>query len=141
MIFATLFATAALVAGPPLNPVGVWNVSNDGAQVRIAPCAAAICGFPVSAPDPGKPVPTDVHNPDPALRDRPMSKVRIFKLYLEAEGVWRGTIYSPRDGHTFRATLKMESAQQLKLTGCLFGPLCSSQIWTRAPESEAPTAP
>jgi uncharacterized protein (DUF2147 family) len=137
-MFVTLVATAALVAGAAPRPVGVWNISEADAQVRIAACGPAICGFPVSAPHPGDPIRTDVHNPDPALRERPMSSVQIFKLDLDADGAWRGWIYSPRNGHTYRATLRMESGDRLKLTGCLVRPLCSSQTWTRAPEGDAP---
>jgi uncharacterized protein (DUF2147 family) len=129
-MFASLFAAAAVVASAA--PLGVWNTSDGDSQVRIAACGESVCGYPVTpAPTAETPERTDVHNADPALRGRPMSRVQIFKLDPTPDGLWRGWIYSPRNGKTYKAVLKMVGPERLKLSGCLVGPLCSSQSWTR----------
>jgi uncharacterized protein (DUF2147 family) len=151
-MIASLIAVAALVVGggalppapPQAQPLGLWNTSDEDSQVRIAACGPAVCGYPITpAPTAEAPARLDLHNPDPALRGRPMSRVQIFKLEPVQNGLWRGWIYSPRNGKTYKAVLKMEGPERLKLTGCLVGPLCSSQSWTRAeaPAGSAETGP
>jgi uncharacterized protein (DUF2147 family) len=155
-MIASLVIAASLVAGavsaapapssaqPMAQPLGIWNTSDDDSQVRITACGVAVCGYPVTpAPSAEAPAHLDVHNPDPALRGRPMSKIQIFKLEPVQNGLWRGWIYSPRNGKTYKAALKMEGPERLKLTGCLVGPLCSSQFWTRAagPAAAGDSAP
>ena len=114
-------------------PVGIWRTGDDDNQVRIAPCGSYVCGYPITpTPTAEEPERRDIHNPDPALRDRPMRLVQIFKLSHVAEGLWRGWIYSPRNGKMYHARLQLQGPEKMKLTGCLVGPLCESQTWIRA---------
>jgi uncharacterized protein (DUF2147 family) len=101
--------------------------------VRIAPCGHYVCGYPITpTPTATEPERRDIHNPDPSLRGRPMRLVQIFKLAQVSEGLWRGWIYSPRNGKMYHARLEMQGPEKMKLTGCLVGPLCESQTWIRA---------
>jgi len=126
---ATPVAPSA-VAAPP---VGTWRTGDDDSQVRIAPCGKYVCGYPITpTPTAAEPERHDIHNPDPALRGRPMRLVQIFKLAPVSEGSWRGWIYSPRNGKMYHARLEMQGPEKMKLTGCLVGPLCESQTWVRA---------
>ncbi|MDE2355247.1 MAG: DUF2147 domain-containing protein [Alphaproteobacteria bacterium] len=130
-----IVAASLALAGLPLlnpapapagDPVGVWVTADGSSEVRIAPCGADICGFPSDAPDPPAgtnlavaPTPHDPRN-------------QILWLEHDPDGRWKGWVYSPRSGKVYRALLEMRAANRLKLTGCLVGPLCHSQIWSRA---------
>jgi uncharacterized protein (DUF2147 family) len=149
-MLASVVTSAVLAAGALATPsgttpvatppVGIWRTGDDDSEVRIAPCGAYVCGYPVTpAPTPEEPERRDVHNPDPSLRGRPMRLVQIFKLTQVSERFWRGWIYSPRNGKMYHARLEMQGPEKIKLTGCLVGPLCESQTWVRA-EPAAVTA-
>lgn len=131
-MIASLIAAAALAASAAAAPLGVWNTSDGDSQVHITACGASVCGYPFlpTVPSPSE-AHTDIHNPDPALRGRPMRDTQIFKLDFAKSGLWRGWVYNPNNGRTYKATLKTQGPETLKLTGCLIGPLCGSQIWTR----------
>jgi len=153
-MLASLIASAVLAAGtlaqasgatPPAAPpapgppIGVWRTGDDDSQVRIAPCGTYVCGYPITpTPTAQEPERHDIHNPDPALRGRPMRLVQIFKLAQVSEGFWRGWIYSPRNGKMYHARLEMQGPEKMKLTGCLVGPLCESQTWIRADAATPP---
>ena len=138
-MLAMMIAAAALAssAGPP--PVGAWSTGDTDSLVRISACGDAVCGYPLIPPlPPGVSEHLDVHNPDPALRGRPMHEIQILGLKPATRGVWLGWIYSPRNGRMYKARLKMLGHARLKLTGCLVGPLCESQTWTRADDAANP---
>src|SRR3546814_20312380 len=65
---------AALLMAAAAAPVeGDWLTADRNAVVRIAPCGASLCGVVLRVLAKGPSVPrTDVHNPDPALRSRPL---------------------------------------------------------------------
>lgn len=143
-MFTALFAALALAASPSVAPLGVWNTSDGDSKVNIIECGVAVCGYPfLPTFTSDSEARTDIHNPDPALRGRPIRDIQIFKLELARNGLWRGWVYNPNNGRTYKATLKTQSAERLKLTGCLFGPLCGSQIWTRlsTPSANGTAAP
>ena len=43
-----------------------------------------------------------------------------------------GTLYDPASGNTYHGSINLISHDTLQLKGCIFGPLCRSQTWTRA---------
>ncbi len=60
----------------------------------------------------------------------------LWGFAAEKDG-WRdGRLDNPADGMTFRAHLGLLSSSALRVTGCL-GPLCRSEIWTRAAREAA----
>jgi uncharacterized protein (DUF2147 family) len=113
---------------------GLWRTSGDEGLIRIEPCGAAICGR-ISDPAPGgnAPIPTDVRNADPALRDRPIDGLLIMKLKATGPGRWGdGSIYNPDDGRHYRVSMDLTRDGRLRVKGCLVVPLCRTQTWTRA---------
>ena len=59
---------------------------------------------------------------------------------MRADGErWRGRIYNPEDGRSYRATLTPRSANVLRLRGC-WGPFCRNQTWRRLESIALPTA-
>jgi uncharacterized protein (DUF2147 family) len=121
-------AQAASVDGDWLTPMG-------GAKVHIAPCGAAVCGTIVWLKNPndktGQPR-RDDHNPDPALKTRPVMGIQILHgLKPVAADRWTGgTIYNPGDGKTYDSKITLQPDGSLKVEGC-FSIVCKAQGWTR----------
>lgn len=126
---AILLCTAA--AGPA--PVaGRWITTEGKALVEIGPCGEQLCGRIVrvlKAPAAG-PL-TDLNNPDPALRRRPITGLVFLTAFRPDDDRWRGRIYDPESGRSYRSEL-IRAGGTLKVKGCI-GPFCRTQIWTVAP--------
>jgi len=105
--------------------------------VEFRPCAAdpqAQCGRIVwlwSPNERGRPR-TDAHNPDPALRSRPLLGIELVQgLRQTAPGVWtQGRLYNPDDGRTYGGTVRLKGGV-LELEGCALKVVCRSQTWRR----------
>lgn len=76
---------------------------------------------------------TDVNNPDPALRKRPLKGLRIIEgLRAVKQGKWRGgAFYDPRTGKTYLPKLKVLDENRLRISGCIAPGLCKGYVWTR----------
>lgn len=148
MTYKTAAAALVVVAGMmflsdgafALDPIGTWYTAGNRSQVRIGHCGGeALCGGIVWLKDPndpktGKPW-TDIHNPDPAKRTRPLIGVRIVLdlTTSNAPGKWQGQVYNADDGRTYSGYLTMTGANTLELKGCVFGGIiCKGETWTRA---------
>jgi uncharacterized protein (DUF2147 family) len=82
----------------------------------------------------GKPA-TDIFNPDPALRSRPMDGLLLlWDLHYDAEHHdWTGgRVYDSNNGHTFSCQMHLVDPDHLKIRG-YFGIslLGGSSVWTR----------
>ena len=112
---APIYGDAAAVGGKWLSGDGdgLIAVHVDGTAV-----SAQILGSPNK--DPNRPK-TDVHNPDPKLRDRPLLGLDIFKGFTyDGNGEWSGgTIYDPNSGKTYSCKLKLVDPDTLKVRGYL----------------------
>lgn len=135
MTFKPLIAAAAISLSVPASaaePVtGRWITEGGSAIVAIKPCGNQLCGTvervlkaPAEAPK------TDVNNPDPALRKRPLVGVPILSGFTDAGKDWRGTIYDPKSGKSYRSILKANGGS-LSVKGCI-AVFCQTQRWTRA---------
>ncbi|QDZ06587.1 DUF2147 domain-containing protein [Sphingomonas panacisoli] len=122
---ALVFALPALAAQPI---AGRWWTADRGALVAIGPCGAALCGRIVKlvkGPPSGPPV--DALNPDPKLRSRPLVGLAIL-LDLKPDGDgWKGRIYDPKTGKTYRAAVTRDGAN-LKVQGCV-AVFCQTMTW------------
>ena len=115
------------------NMLGIWETPDGDARIEIADCGDGTpCGDLVWVDPASADAQTDINNPKKALRDRPLLGIRMVWGFKLRGDKWRsGKVYDPESGRTYRAELTLVSANQLKLKGC-FGPICRSQIWTRA---------
>ena len=127
---AALFSATPLAAAEPIT--GSWVTANRDGVVRIAPCGKNLCGmlarFLVTPP--GGADQRDVHNPDAKLRNRKLLGLPILTGFSEEGAVWRGTIYDPKAGKSYRSILRRLDGDRLEVKGCI-GPFCQTQVWRR----------
>ena len=136
-----LFAACLLL--PLLTPpaladeadvLGEWQ-THKGGHVEFYMCGDKLCGrVSKLARDDHDAPPTDINNPDPDMRDRPLLGLVMFKNYTSAgDGRWTdGEVYNVENGKTYRSKLALLPDDQLKLSGCIFI-FCRSYTWNRAP--------
>ena len=115
--------------------LGIWETPDRDAKIEITDCGDGTpCGDLVWLDPASADSETDINNPSKALRDRPLLGIRMIWGFRQRGERWRsGKVYDPESGRTYRAELSLESIDRLKLKGC-FGPICRSQIWSRAIE-------
>ncbi len=61
---------------------------------------------------------TDLNNPDPEKRGRPLVGLEILERYEFSNGIWRGRLYLPTSGQTWSSTARVKKGR-LKLRGFL----------------------
>ena len=126
---------------------GIWQ-TQELSEVTIAPCPAGFCGTlsTIVVPREGlteaeyaaaqaMPVEsfTDVRNPDPTLRSRPMLGLQILTLLPSSKpNVYDGEIYNPQDGNIYAGYVEMLGPDLMRLNGCvLYNLICQGQDWVR----------
>lgn len=131
MIAATMtFATPALAADSIL---GDWVTEEGDAIVRISKCGASVCGrihkYLVTPPNGVNQ--KDIHNPDKSLRHRKLLGTAVLTGFTPDGNKWRGRIYDPKTGKSYRSEVTLRSPNALKVKGCIAF-ICQGQNWTRA---------
>ncbi|WP_240782034.1 DUF2147 domain-containing protein [Qipengyuania sediminis] len=130
MFAAGLFAAQPLAAAEPVT--GRWLTADRDAIVAIGPCGDKLCGtiarFLVAPPQGNDQ--RDVNNRDAAKRSRKLLGMPILMGFTPDNESWRGTIYDPKSGKTYRSVLQ-RAGETLKVKGCV-AVFCQTQTWTRA---------
>jgi uncharacterized protein (DUF2147 family) len=129
-----LFVAVGLAAAAELqqpafaaDPSGLWR-DQKGSIIKVHGCGTGMC-IEVAKPfDAGA---KDIHNPDPALRNRPIAGVTILSAAKGGDNVWKGRLYNAEDGQTYAGSMTLVSEAELKLEGCAMGVLCESRSWSR----------
>ena len=132
-----LLALAALVTAAPLlaaQPIeGRWMTAEKDAIITIDDCGSSLCGkitrFLVAPPQGADQ--RDVNNSNASLRNRKLLGMPVLTGFSKDDDVWRGQIYDPKSGKTYRSIVRRKSADRLEVKGCL-GPFCQTQVWTKA---------
>ena len=115
---------------------GFWAPPDMDAIISIATCGETLCARLVRH-DYNDIAQTDVNNPNPALRARPLEGLAIIDgLRAVRRGVWRGgAFYDPRTGKTYSPKVKLLDDNRVRISGCIAPRLCKGYVWTRvAPE-------
>ena len=143
-VAAIVAATMGAASAEPADgAAGRWLVQGGFGVIAIAPCGESICGrIDWMKPPANGPATTarDAHNPDPAVRQRPICGLTIlYGFRHEKRGRWEaGNIYDPDSGQTYQANITLEDTNHLRLRGYIGVPLFgASQIWTRV-DNELP---
>ena len=132
-LFVLLWPVASSADVSGVN--GTWiNGDGDGLiavrveGTRISATILGSSGDPVDRPK------TDVNNPDPMLRSRPLIGLELFEGFrYDGDGEWSGgTIYDPNNGKTYRCKIKLIGPDTLKVRGFIGISLIGrSETWTR----------
>lgn len=130
-------ALFAVLCGPApawaATPIAGRYLTDDGAGiVQVGPCGGATCGrlVQILKSQPGAPT-VDVNNRDPALRDRPIRGIAILSGFADRGADWRGTIYDPRNGKSYKSIVRRNPDGSLNVQGCIAF-FCQTQRWTPA---------
>ena len=128
---ALLLSAAPALAADPIT--GRWVTEDRDAVVTIAACGKATCGKIARflVPPPGGKGQRDVNNPDPELRQRRLLGLPVLSGFREEDDLWRGRIYDPKSGKSYRSVIRRTGANTLEVKGCI-GPFCQAQIWRKA---------
>ncbi len=135
MVRKFLFAIAILsVPAQAAAPVtGRWVTESKDGVVEIYQCGATICGKLAKflVPPPNGVGQKDINNPNKALRGRTLLGLNILTGFKEAGDQWKGQIYDPKSGKTYRSVVYKGKSGNLVVKGCI-GPFCKAQTWTPA---------
>jgi len=130
-LIAVAVTAAPVSAADPIN--GRWVTEDKDAVVSIGKCGATTCGkiaqFLITPPD-GLDQ-RDINNPDANLRKRKLLGLPILTNFKVDSDLWRGTIYDPNSGKSYRSVVRRKGANVLEVKGCI-GPFCQTQIWRKA---------
>jgi len=101
-------------------------------EITVSRCGNARCGniTRIVRRKPGEPN-NDAYNDNPALRDRPILGIRILQNLRWEDGAWRGRVYNPEDGGTYRAVVRPGRGGTLEVEGCV-SLFCRGVTWTPA---------
>jgi uncharacterized protein (DUF2147 family) len=121
---------------------GFWLTEDGEAVVEILNCnpPSQRCGRIVWLKKPngddGKPL-ADVHNPDAALRTRPVCNLPVvLGLIEQADGTWdNGRGYDPDDGKKYTVAAEALGPETLAFSGYVGIKLVGrKETWARAPD-------
>lgn len=131
-LFTFALALSASVTAQAAAPVtGRWVTQSKDGIVEIYECGATICGRLAKflAPPPGGPGQKDVNNPNKSLRNRTLLGMNILTGFQSDGNEWKGHIYDPKSGKSYRSIVYKGKSGNLVVKGCV-GPFCQSQTWT-----------
>jgi uncharacterized protein (DUF2147 family) len=114
----------------------VWLTSNKEAKIEIYQKESHYFGKMIwltpDVDEKGKPL-TDTENPDPAKRNRKLKGLEIISGLAYADGKWKGTIYDPESGKTYKSQIKLVNENTLELTGYVGLPMFGiTETWKRS---------
>lgn len=117
-------------AGEPIT--GRWLTADKDAVIVIAPCGKVLCGTidKFLVPPPQGNDQRDINNPDPGKRKRRLLGISILSSFMDDGDLWRGQIYDPKSGKSYRSVIRRKGANVLEVKGCI-GPFCQTQVWRR----------
>lgn len=112
---------------------GKWVTQSKDGVVEIYQCGAQICGklakFLVMPPAGAGA--KDTNNPNKALRSRTILGMNILTGFKKVGNEWKGQIYDPKSGKTYRSVVYRGKSGNLVVKGCI-GPFCQAQTWAAA---------
>ena len=132
LILASMFASATASD----TVAGVWVSGDEDGLIELRQAGDELEGIIVgslSDPDGTQPERLDELNPDPALRSRSLLRLNIFtNLRATDRDQWKGQVYDPNSGKTYKCTLTLVDANTIKLRGYVgISLLGRTEYWQR----------
>ena len=126
-----LVPVSGAAAAPAVE--GLWLTDDGKAVVQVAPCGRQMCGRIVRVLDTNPSVPrTDANNPDRGRRNRPLVGLQVLSGFTRGPMAWEGgQAYDPKNGRSYKSSLKLNRDGSLRVTGCVLF-ICQSVRWTRS---------
>lgn len=135
-LFRTASLALALSLGAAATPAmaqsnidGVYTDTDGYVEITVARCGNYRCGTitRIIRRKPGEPM-NDAHNDNPDLRSRPILGIRLLTNLRWDNGAWRGMVYNPEDGNSYRTEVRPAANGALEVKGCvtLF---CRTRMW------------
>jgi uncharacterized protein (DUF2147 family) len=119
----------------PPSPIGLWQ--DEDARFEIYDAHGTLSGRIVSIKNAsaaeGK-IRTDIHNPDPSKRARPIIGLVMMSGFVKKSDThWdNGMIYDPRSGSTYSCSMDLDGPDTIKVRGYIgISLLGRSEAWTR----------
>ena len=137
-VIAMLLVLATSVADdmPPIE--GTWLSGDGDGWIEIRVDGGGLSGTVKGSPNADEDRPDrDEKNPDPSLRDRPLTGLELFTGFsYDGDGRWSGgTIYDPNSGKTYRCIITWVDSGTLKVRGYVGVPMLGrTETWTRVPD-------
>ena len=129
---------AASAAGdmPPIE--GTWLSGDGDGLIEITIAGNGLSGTIKGSANADDDRPDrDEKNPDPKLKDRPLTGLELFAGFsYDGNGRWSGgTIYDPNSGKTYRCIIAWVDDDRLKVRGYIGVPMLGrTETWTRVAE-------
>ena len=136
IIKTALFASAMGLAAPSVSANSIngnWITQDKDAIVKISKCGATVCGriHKYLVTPPGGVNQKDINNPNKKLRNRKLLGMAVLTGFKRDGNKWRGRIYDPKTGKSYRSVVQLQGSNGLKVEGCIAF-LCQGQNWRRA---------
>ncbi len=131
MLAGMTFLAAPAAAADDIS--GRWITEDRDGIVEIQQCGNTTCGRLVRfliTPNDGQDQ-RDIYNPDDSLKNRRLLGLPVLTQFREEDDLWRGRIYDPNTGKTYRSVIRRTGANTIEVRGCI-GPFCQAQTWRRA---------
>ncbi len=147
VLIGLLGAAVARAEGAADEIIGLWLTGEERSTVEIYKEGDTLCGKIVALKEPldesGKPK-VDRHNPDPALRSRPLLGLQLIWGFRHKKDSWTGgRIYDPDSGKTYYCKIHVQG-DRLTARGSLdpWGMAGRTVVWVRkSAESGATSRP
>ena len=122
---------AAASAAEPIN--GRWITEEKDAIVTIGKCGSTTCGriSKFLVPPPDGPDQRDIYNPDPEKKKRRLQGLAILTGFKAEKAQWRGRIYDPKSGKSYRSIVRRSGPNTIEVKGCIAF-FCQTQVWRKA---------
>ena len=139
LCITALFLALATSEADDMPPIeGTWLSGDGDGWIEIRIDGDGLSGTIKGSPNADDDRPDrDENNPDPSLRDRPLTGLELFSGFsYEGDGRWSGgTIYDPNSGKSYRCIITWVAGGILKVRGYVGVPMLGrTETWTRVPD-------
>jgi len=123
-LLITGLAAPAFAGDMADKAVGVWLRPSMGWNVEFSMCGDKLCGEVVSGDDVDKKTGESV-----------VGIKMLYDLKKIDDDKWKGKMYNPGDGGTYKGIVRVMDENTIKMSGCMMGIMCRSEVWTRVEEA------